>query len=240
MVAESVLVKQQLLILNRSRQRTQNLRASDRVVAGLCVLLVQPTRLIRSAIVLKPSTLLNLHQALRKRKYRLLFSPKRRCKPGPKGPSRELIDAIVATKVRNPFWGCPRTAQQVALAFNLSIDKDTVRRVLATHYRPKLDSGGPSWLTFQNALEEIKSSCFSMFEARTTWRLNPDFSPIDDATGLPGGGLRLKLRTGRHRDYQCGSCARMGAQRLQAAGGGRPSSRITADALVHQSPSSHF
>jgi hypothetical protein len=34
-VAESVLVKQQLLILNRSRQRSPNLRTSDRLVTGL-------------------------------------------------------------------------------------------------------------------------------------------------------------------------------------------------------------
>jgi hypothetical protein len=34
-VAESVLVKHQLLILNRSRKRSPNLRASDRVAAGL-------------------------------------------------------------------------------------------------------------------------------------------------------------------------------------------------------------
>jgi len=60
-VAESVLVKQQLLILNRSRQRSPNLRTSDRLVAGLCALLIRPARLIRSAIVLKPSTLLSLH-----------------------------------------------------------------------------------------------------------------------------------------------------------------------------------
>src|SRR4030095_2852393 len=33
-VAESVLIKQQLLILNRSRQRAPNLRSSDRLVAG--------------------------------------------------------------------------------------------------------------------------------------------------------------------------------------------------------------
>src|SRR4026207_2115999 len=79
-VAESVLVKQQLLILNRSRQRAPNLRCSDRLVAGLCILLVRPSRLIRSAIVLKPSTLLSLHRTLSNRKYRLLFSPKRRCK----------------------------------------------------------------------------------------------------------------------------------------------------------------
>ena len=36
LVAESVLVKQQLLILNRSRQRSPNLRTSNRLVAGLC------------------------------------------------------------------------------------------------------------------------------------------------------------------------------------------------------------
>jgi hypothetical protein len=65
-IAESVLVKQQLLILNRSRQRAQNLRAHDRFVAGLCSLFIQPTRMIRSAMVLKPSTLLSLHQALKK------------------------------------------------------------------------------------------------------------------------------------------------------------------------------
>ena len=83
-VAESVLIKQQLLILNRSRQRAPNLRSSDRLVAGLCALLIRPARLIRSAIVLKPSTLLRLHQALKNRKYRLLFSPKRTRKPGPR------------------------------------------------------------------------------------------------------------------------------------------------------------
>jgi hypothetical protein len=58
-------VKQQLLILNRSRQRSPNLRSSDRLVAGLRALLIGPARLIRSASVLKPSTLLNLHRNLR-------------------------------------------------------------------------------------------------------------------------------------------------------------------------------
>ena len=56
-MAESVLVKHQLLILNRSRQRAPNLRLSDRMVAGWGALFLRPSRLIRSAIVLKPSTL---------------------------------------------------------------------------------------------------------------------------------------------------------------------------------------
>ena len=53
--AESVLVNQQLLILNRSRQRSPNLCFSDRLVVGLCALFIRPARLIRSAIVLKQS-----------------------------------------------------------------------------------------------------------------------------------------------------------------------------------------
>jgi putative transposase len=60
-VAESLLLKHQLLIVNRSRHRSPNLSASDRILAGLMALLVRPTRLLRSAIVLKPSTLLALH-----------------------------------------------------------------------------------------------------------------------------------------------------------------------------------
>ena len=44
-VAESLLVKQQLLILNRSRKRSPKLRLSDRIVVGLCALLMRPRRL---------------------------------------------------------------------------------------------------------------------------------------------------------------------------------------------------
>ena len=94
-VAESLILKHQLLIVTRSRQRSPNLCTSDRILAGLMALLVRPTRLLRSAIVLKPSTLLALHKALSKGKYRMLFSPDRRRQPGPKGPSAKLIRGVV-------------------------------------------------------------------------------------------------------------------------------------------------
>src|SRR5580692_7168305 len=122
-LADSLLLKHQLLIVNRSRQRAPNLRTSDRILAGLLSFLVRPARLLRSAIVLKPSTLLGLHKAMSKRKYRMLFSPNCRRKPGPKGPSAELIHAVAEMKQRNPTWGCPRIAQQIALVFNIQIDK---------------------------------------------------------------------------------------------------------------------
>ena len=61
------------------------------------------------------------------RKYRLLFSSTRRDKPGPKGPSENLIRAVVEMKKRNPAWGCPRIAEQIALAFDVPINKDVDR-----------------------------------------------------------------------------------------------------------------
>ena len=154
LVAESLLLKHQLLIVNRSRQRSPNLRASDRILAGLLALLLRPTRLLRSAIVLKPSTFLGLHKAMSKQKYRVLFSSNPRRKPGPKGPSAELIRAVVEMKQRNPYWGCPRIAQQIALAFHIQIDKDVVRRILVNHHRPGQGSGGPSWLTFLGHMKD--------------------------------------------------------------------------------------
>ncbi len=159
LIAESLLLKHQILILNRSCKRSPNLHASDRILAGLMALLVHPARLLRSAIVLKPSTLLALHKSMSKGKYRMLFSPDRRRQPGPKGPSAELIRAVVEMKQRNPNWGCPRIAQQMALAFHIQIDKDVVRRILARHYRLGQDSDGPSWLTF---LGHMKDSLWSI------------------------------------------------------------------------------
>ena len=148
-VAESVLLKHQLLVLNRPRRKAPDLRPRDRIVAGLCAGLGRPARPLRSAIVLKPATLLTFHRVLVKRKYRELFSPKRKPgKPGPKGPPQELVTAIVEAKRRNPRFGYQRIADQIALAFDIPLDKDTVRRVLTNHYRPDPGSGGPSWLTF--------------------------------------------------------------------------------------------
>ena len=67
-VAESVLAKHQLLILNRSRRRAPNLRILDRIIAGFCSLWIQPGRLPRVAIAFKPSTFLGFHRAMVQRK----------------------------------------------------------------------------------------------------------------------------------------------------------------------------
>ena len=158
-VVESVLLRHQVLILNRGRKRAPNLRASDRIIGGLCTLLMSPARVLRSAIALKPATLLHFHKMLTKQKYRLLFSAERIRRPGPKGPTKELIHAVVEMKRRNRTWGCKRIAQQIGLAFGLDIDKDVVRRILGIHFRPKASSGGPSWLSF---IGHAKDSLWSL------------------------------------------------------------------------------
>ena len=60
-VAESVLTRHQILILHRSRKRVPNLRVSDWITAGLCTLLMHPSRVLRCGMLLKPSTLLHFH-----------------------------------------------------------------------------------------------------------------------------------------------------------------------------------
>jgi len=159
-VADSLLMKQQLLIVNRSRRRAPNLTPVDRMLLGFWSLFLSPHHVQRAAVILRPSTLLNFHDMLKKRKYRLLYTARRKGKPGPKGPSQELIDAIVELKRRNTRFGCPRIAQQINKAFGVNIDKDVVRRVLAKHYRPGPYSGhGPSWLMF---IGHLKDSLWSL------------------------------------------------------------------------------
>src|SRR6266403_4662538 len=164
LVAENILLKQQLLILRRSRRRAPNLRAADRVLFGFCSQLLSPRRLIRTAIILKPATLLRFHRGFKEFKYRFLYSSSPKKRPGPRGPSPDLIRAICELKRRDPRFGCPKIAQHLAKTFGIDIDKDVVRRVLAAHYRPERRDSGPSWLTL---LGHAKESLWSLDLFRT-------------------------------------------------------------------------
>lgn len=136
-VADNLLMK----VINRSRRRAPNLSALDRFLLGFWSLFLSPHRILRSAVIIKPTTLMRFHEALKQRKYRLLYSSRRPAKPGPKGPSPELIRIIVEMKQRNPRYGCPRIAEQISKIFSVEIDKDVVRRVLAKHYHPPPGAG---------------------------------------------------------------------------------------------------
>jgi putative transposase len=149
MIAENLLLKQQLIVLRRARHRAPNLTLRDRLLCGFWSIFLNPGRIRKAAIALRPSTLLAFHQALVRCKYRRLFSSTSRPKkPGPTGPSTALIQAIVELKSRNPRFGCPRVARIISHTFGIDIDKNVVYRVLAKHYRPAPGGTGPSWLSF--------------------------------------------------------------------------------------------
>ena len=172
-VAESLLLKHQLVINSRGRRRAPNLNSFDRFVLGLGSLFVPASRIPELAVILKPRTLLRFHEALKKQKYRCLFSSGGHRRPGPKGPSKELIDAIVEFKRRKPRVGCPRIAQEMARTFGIDINKDFVRRVLAKHYRPGAGTDGPSWLSFighmKDSLWSVDLFCCESTLLRSHW-----------------------------------------------------------------------
>jgi transposase InsO family protein len=163
-IAENLLLKQQLSVLNRARKRAPNLPPIQRLFFAVWCQLLKRSRIERAAIVVRPSTLFRIHATFVRKKYRDLFSSKPRLKPGPKGPSPEVIQAILDFKRRNPRCGCPRIAEQISHAFGIALDKDLVRRILEKYLQPKGTDEGPSWLT---VLGHTRDSLWSLDLFRT-------------------------------------------------------------------------
>ncbi len=56
-VADSLLMKRQLLVINRSRRRAPNLSVLDRFLFGFWSLFLDPNRIQRAAVIIRPSTM---------------------------------------------------------------------------------------------------------------------------------------------------------------------------------------
>lgn len=156
--AENLILRQQLIVMSRTRKRSPRLTQTDRTLFALLSQVITRARLRKLAIIVQPATILKFHRAMVKKKYRELYSAKSPGKPGPKGPDQELIRLVVDFKHRNPRMGYDRIAMQVLQAFGIEVDKHVIRRILAKHYKP-IYPGGPSWLTF---LGQAKDSLWSV------------------------------------------------------------------------------
>src|SRR5438046_2667585 len=114
-VAESLVLKHQLLISSRARRRAPNLNSFDRFLLGLGSLFVPASRIPKLAVILKPRILFGFHEALKKRKYRWLFSSGGHLRPGPKraieGTHRR--DRRIQTP-QSPCWLSPHRAADCA------------------------------------------------------------------------------------------------------------------------------
>lgn len=62
--AESLLLKHQILIINRSRRRAPNLTTLDRFMLGLTTLFLSPQRIPKLSAIFKPATLLKFPQGI--------------------------------------------------------------------------------------------------------------------------------------------------------------------------------
>ncbi len=174
LVAEHLLVRQQLLLMRRKRLRAPKLTLTDRLVFALTSLFVRSSRLPKLSIVVAHSTLLRLHKALVERKYSKLFSNKNR-KPGPKGPRTELIKLIVEIKQKNPRYGCPRIALLASQLTGNEISEQMVRRILRKYYLAPVGGGGPSWLSLignaKDTLWSLDMFCCESISLQTHWVL---------------------------------------------------------------------
>ncbi|MBL4866425.1 MAG: helix-turn-helix domain-containing protein [Pseudomonadales bacterium] len=112
-------------------------------------------------MILKPTTILEFHKALVKRKYSKLYSNKNNKTPGRKGPDQTLIDSVLEIKKRNPLVGYGRISMQIYQEFGIIISRFAVGRILRKRYKNS-DPGygeGPSWLTF---IGHMKDSLWSV------------------------------------------------------------------------------
>jgi hypothetical protein len=64
LIAEVVILRQQLLVLKREKPKCPPLTAVERLIMGFCTHLMTPKRIGNSAIAIAASTLLDFHRAL--------------------------------------------------------------------------------------------------------------------------------------------------------------------------------
>jgi putative transposase len=64
---DSLLMKQQLLVINRSQRRAPNLSALNRIRFSFWSLFLDPRRIQRAAVIIRPSMLLKFHDLIKKR-----------------------------------------------------------------------------------------------------------------------------------------------------------------------------
>jgi putative transposase len=158
-MAESIAMKHQLIVMNRVRKRSPALVTSDRFLFGLLATLIGERRLQKVAVIIKLATILAFHKALVKRKYSKLYSNKAKKIPGKKAQDQALIDLVVEMKRRNPYFGYGRISMQIFEAFGITVSRFAVGRMLRKNKHNFPTGDGPSWLTF---IGHMKDSLWSV------------------------------------------------------------------------------
>jgi len=138
---ELLVLRHQLVVLERQQRRRPSLRPADRAFfAALGRVLPQPRR---RGLIVTPQTLLRWHREL----VRLKWTQPRRAagRPPVDGRVRELVLRFAR---ENPGWGYPRIAGEL-LKLDLRVSPSTIRRILlGNRLGPAPRRSGPSWRQF--------------------------------------------------------------------------------------------
>ena len=188
---------QQLLILNRSRQQSPNLRIRS---AG-CRFLCSPHSPHPSDPVSNRSeTFDSLEPPSDSGTEAIGCSSHQSEDAGPVQRDRpeKLLKPFSKQNSTIPR-DSSRIAQQIALPFDIQ-STNRVQRILASHYRPAQGSTGPCWLTVIGLLKDsLWSICSGANQPRNArlWPSPVSLSSSRRGTRFPFSGLRYELRVCR-------------------------------------------
>ena len=99
-MAETIAVKQQLIVMNRSKRRAPRLTTFDRFFFGFTAFFSSEKRIKHFIIIIIPATILRFYKLLFKRLCNKLYSNKTKKKPRGTGPDQKLIDLVIEKRKR--------------------------------------------------------------------------------------------------------------------------------------------
>jgi putative transposase len=149
LVMENALLRQQLIVVNRSVKRSR-LTRTDRWLMMLLSSKVQ--HWTQALLIIQPETMLRWHRDL----FKWLWRRKSQHKGGKPPLSAQVIALIRQMAVENRLWGVKRIHGEL-LKLGLRVSKRTIRKYMRRARPPQPQ--GQTWLTFLHNQAEAIWAC---------------------------------------------------------------------------------
>ena len=135
--AEILVLRQQVIVLRRSRPNRVPLLAVDRMVLGWVCQLFPKTR--EALAIVRPDTVVRWCRA----GFRLFWRWRSRSRPGRPGVPAKIRQLIRQMSVANPLWGAPRIHGEL-LKLGIDIGQTSVAKYMSRRRGPP----SQGWKTF--------------------------------------------------------------------------------------------
>src|SRR6266436_759897 len=153
--AEILYLRQQLIVLKRSKPARPRLKATDRLIF-VCLYRLFPS-LLDASIIFKPDTLLRWHRI----GFRLFWRWKSRRRAGRPALAADTRSLVRRISRENPLWGAPRIHGEL-LKLGIDVAQSTVAKYMVRRRGPP----SQSWKTFlRNHAPDI--AAIDLFVVRT-------------------------------------------------------------------------